>query len=98
MVGGELSDVVRFANICHTSELERGAGRGDSIGRTTPFMRTQRMCRATSTMMAAGKSTTWMPYICPKLRTLKKAPKPEALSASLALTAIHCDAKFCCER
>ena len=36
--------------------------------------------------------------ICPKFITLKNAPTPTELNASLPLVEIHCESKFCCER
>jgi hypothetical protein len=53
------------------------------------------MWSTTRRVSAIGNSITWMPYIWPKLRTLKKPPNPDALIASLALTAIHWESKFC---
>ncbi len=36
--------------------------------------------------------------IWPKFITLKNAPMPVALRASLPLVAIHWESKFCCDR
>jgi hypothetical protein len=36
--------------------------------------------------------------IWPKFITLKNAPTPTELNASLPLVEIHCESKFCCDR
>ena len=43
-------------------------------------------------------STTCHSSIWPKFITLKNAPTPTALNASLPLVAIHWESKFCCDR
>ena len=62
-----------------------------------PRSRTWMTCSTTSSVTAIGSSITCSPYIWPKFSGLKKAPAPVALMASLALTAIHCASRFCCE-
>src|SRR5581483_1064798 len=69
-----------------------------SIGLTTPRMRTMTMCTTTRNVTPTGSSMMCSPYIWPKLRTLKNAPIPAPFMASLAFTAMNCEAKFCCER
>jgi len=64
-------------------------------GWLTPRTRTSRMCAPTIATSTTGSRTTCQSSIWPKFMTLKNAPPPTALNASLPLVAIHCESKFC---
>ena len=55
-------------------------------------------CAPMTAIRMIGISTMCHISIWPKFSTLKNAPIPTALNASLPLVAIHCESKFCCDR
>ena len=64
-------------------------------GWLTPRTRTSSTCAPTSAIRMIGTSTTCHSSIWPKFITLKNAPIPVALNASLPLEEIHWESKFC---
>jgi hypothetical protein len=65
-----------------------------SIGCATPRAWTSSTCAPTTATMMIGTSTMCHISIWPKFITLKNAPTPTELNASLPLAEIHCESKI----
>jgi hypothetical protein len=68
-----------------------------SIGCDTPRTRTSSTCAPVIVISTTGRSTMCHISICPVFITLKNAPIPTELKASLPLAEIHWESKFCCD-
>src|SRR6202035_3247543 len=91
------ADAAVVVVLSRAHRLDHGVPPSASIGLTTPLVRTMTRWTTTRKVTPIGSSITWRPYIWPKLRTSKNAPAPAAFIASLALIAMNCASKFCCE-